>query len=1193
MKKHNIMEITNNCPKNGQEAFTLKPPFWLKELTKEHLSGILDKELKKLPHGSRTSWKDAAYDVMKIIKESREMVTLLQSVKSEFSVQSPDFVCNVNTSQSHASKHCRGSNSSESEIDLYDDSHQRQIVEDTSYYKPHETRVKALHCLINIQPLEAVSSEYWLQLQQNLLDGLCDKDQEVFDLCIKIHAKILSSSSPPEVIKDGFLSLIEGLRSYYSRKFHELLPMFESGIDNKLPVHSHVLRISHLIFHTLKQMPKNWMKFGKSIVNEIVDAFLALITMHTYDCMYSQTFLYPFHLLAIFDPDASWCVACFYGKFGYDTFLSKQSRIVVLLRYIAEEIHAYLKSPSAKVILDFDSNYSSERVKFSTFLHCINIISIIGSSKSGQCIFPVASKVQDKLYSLPNIFERLLILLNERNNATLSVLENHIVDAVKRLLKCKDSPLLNDYNFASVLLRPLEKVTEDFCDIPPHTLQLLTVLCESVYGRYHLLGVSALQDQIVQYLHSSSTRHNIRKQSGVKFSSPDEYCPAHIIAQCASILLKCKNADTDSLVSLLKIITKLYNYHDAVVILNDQNVTVIAPAARTYKELSSLYDVDLQPCQENSTSSQSQMLLSALREFLLEVGSSPLGVVELSQYDSLIADLLRTILSMPCVPWYDYELRRKVALLAAHPEGGDTLAEDGCKAISHALNKLWAAHEAEDYIVKGLDREIELAEKEFFSIVYVVSCTLTGTEVLLRDQQGSEETLVESSNNPPSTVAELLTLECGMDPWHYTGLLVLRILAANLDTWLHLETTLGIQNRLLTLQRENIVSPIREEDKEEKTTKKNIIIDECSLLRHQILMSTYVIGGPSERTIPSIEMDFDTLEDDEGPRLFGELPNIPIRSPNVRSSRYKSYSDLQKFLQDTRKGLHDSNWLVRARKLFRTACQEPVKPVVLLELVEQVAQCTPKTSVTINWPGSGLDDGSILCDEEILAINMAVRYGCQSRLLQTCRPNTENLRQFLLLTQTALNYRHNVPTFKGFDWFTATVFLLCGGNTERCCNFMTQFVTVPAAVVLWPVLAEANDIKNFMFTFSHLLESLLAMELPTLHGAMKLAGVPCGLVCFSWLRQCFWNILDWGQICQWLALCVLHPADMCLYFCIALLRHIQPHVIKEAVKGNVWEAIKLTPITGFRVGDNIAYLEEISRRHRSRILSKLHDIIVV
>jgi hypothetical protein len=60
---------------------------------------------------------------------------------------------------------------------------------------------------------------------------------------------------------------------------------------------------------------------------------------------------------------------------------------------------------------------------------------------------------------------------------------------------------------------------------------------------------------------------------------------------------------------------------------------------------------------------------------------------------------------------------------------------------------------------------------------------------------------------------------------------------------------------------------------------------------------------------------------------------------------------------------------------------------------------------------------------------MRNRYGVELHLLQENSKNEENLTQLLHLSHS-LKYRKG-ETFQGFDWFIATVFVLCGGNMER------------------------------------------------------------------------------------------------------------------------------------------------------------------
>jgi hypothetical protein len=70
---------------------------------------------------------------------------------------------------------------------------------------------------------------------------------------------------------------------------------------------------------------------------------------------------------------------------------------------------------------------------------------------------------------------------------------------------------------------------------------------------------------------------------------------------------------------------------------------------------------------------------------------------------------------------------------------------------------------------------------------------------------------------------------------------------------------------------------------------------------------------------------------------------------------------------------------------------------------------------------------------------MSSRYGMELHLLQESPQNEENLTQLIHLSHS-LRRHTNCRTFQGFDWFIATVFLLCGGNMERCVFMTLSFI---------------------------------------------------------------------------------------------------------------------------------------------------------
>lgn len=50
-------------------------------------------------------------------------------------------------------------------------------------------------------------------------------------------------------------------------------------------------------------------------------------------------------------------------------------------------------------------------------------------------------------------------------------------------------------------------------------------------------------------------------------------------------------------------------------------------------------------------------------------------------------------------------------------------------------------------------------------------------------------------------------------------------------------------------------------------------------------------------------------------------------------------------------------------------------------------------------------------------------------------------------------------------------------------------------------------------------------------------------ICQLWTRQCFWNYLDWPEICHYVTICILLGVDYQVYMCVAILKHMQRDIL--------------------------------------------------
>lgn len=66
-------------------------------------------------------------------------------------------------------------------------------------------------------------------------------------------------------------------------------------------------------------------------------------------------------------------------------------------------------------------------------------------------------------------------------------------------------------------------------------------------------------------------------------------------------------------------------------------------------------------------------------------------------------------------------------------------------------------------------------------------------------------------------------------------------------------------------------------------------------------------------------------------------------------------------------------------------------------------------------------------------------------------------------------------------------------------------------------------------------------------------------MCLHWLAQCFWNYLDWTDVCHYLCCCVLLGADYQVYTCVAAFKHLQPEILQHTQTQELQLFLKVSP----------------------------------
>ncbi|XP_039276742.1 protein broad-minded isoform X2 [Nilaparvata lugens] len=568
-------------------------------------------------------------------------------------------------------------------------------------------------------------------------------------------------------------------------------------------------------------------------------------------------------------------------------------------------------------------------------------------------------------------------------------------------------------------------------------------------------------------------------------------------------------------------------------------------------------------------------LMNSLQNFIVKVGTTPLGFSLLMRASpTSLAGCLLHRLEQPDTPWLQPDWRIFVTFAAATRNGGQVIGQRAAALAKSQLLDLWAALELET------DSTIDIDECRQHLLTVMATCgsSLQGVTAIVNiandgdntdDDNASDDTITEQLfEYRPASALELLSkkslLEVSSCDYRVqeTVLTVLNIFTSQLNCALYLQAKLQIQELLLAQQKLNRV------DESSDT----VIVDECSLLRHEILERSHVAGRPGV----------------DG-KLYFAFPSLSTasaeRRQRPRTAKHGGGGELSRFLQETRSGLHDTAWLKQARKAYRAGCAagDEIKCGLFVDLVSLVPKAVVGDRPTIDslkWPTIDQVETVNLLPEEEIGVQMAVRYGLHHRALQPSQHNAENLMLMLRMVKLMFG-RDEQETFTGFDWFLSTIFLISGGNVERCQNILSVLVTLSCIIFIWPSYAQFQG--HSTDAFGHLLESMVAHEVPFAFNALRMAGISWWQLCDGWLSECLWRLLSWRDLCSWLTFLLLHSsADYPLYLLAAIPLHSHSHLLHCSLS-----SIVTNPPDRLNMNDLLPHIDKLWKRYHSGLLPLL------
>ncbi|KAJ3128808.1 hypothetical protein HK100_008957 [Physocladia obscura] len=391
------------------------------------------------------------------------------------------------------------------------------------------------------------------------------------------------------------------------------------------------------------------------------------------------------------------------------------------------------------------------------------------------------------------------------------------------------------------------------------------------------------------------------------------------------------------------------------------------------------------------------------------------------------------------------------------------------------------------------------------------------------------------------------------------GLRILSLLTSSLDSFILLESKFSFQTSLLKQQEEIRLDHECDE----------FIIDHNSLLRNKILVATYLMGGPNERHIPH-ETDFDS----ELPILFCQYP-----CPEVYSS-YNDYHCSSPEFDSTKTQLFQivsDNDRAKAAlgiqqvkiQIISTISAGPLSitsirllitymhEVLNLAVIDQNAtvfgfQLKQESNIQ-NQPEFNDWTAKISKTNE-LGLSLVVRY-IQYLLPEIDEQKTrKDLGELFRRLEYMSLKKFDSNSHQNFDGFVATIFILHECSLQSSLEFLNLIHQFSASSFIWPFRSQLeanhkheNHVPLLYSVMCFFVELILEQEHPNIFSAFTLSGCTSSQISYRWFREMLWNVIDFPQIAAYTFLSVTLGADWQIYFCIALLQHLESGIMSSTL----------------------------------------------
>ncbi|NXX40193.1 BROMI protein, partial [Tricholaema leucomelas] len=1120
------------------------------------------------------------------------------------------------------------------------------LVERLDPIQPKEVRQEALQTLCLASPSDVLNSESWPNLRKHLTVSLSDPDATFSEKILRFYAKTFSSS-PFNMTRDVYTSLAKHLELYFLSGEYSL--RISAGLDVSNTNIYQLLKKVRLLNEYQKEAPSSWIRHPEKYMEEVVESTLSLLSVKCEPHHpTSSDFLGPVYFLALLDIKAVWFkkwTHAYYSRTVVLRLLEKKYKS--LINAAVQQCLDYFEFCKTSANKNFRASniswqhcsdkenisYTGPELQYVYSVHSLCLLGRLLIYKESQSLFPVQLKTRKDGVSISDLLVLFTQLIYYSPSSPKTALAAHTENYSTESLVMEILQVLCDqtgcaaeclYTDAVIdaLLHPVQSLLSDK---KVHINCLETTLTDVADI---LARIAAVEDGLSVLLYGENE----------KTAKEDSPTAVHVIVQFTKRLLR----DDISLLSgskLLPVVKGAFIFVCRQMYRTCEGLQMLIPyglhesIAEAWKKTSLLSERVPTPITgADSTSSiglESKNILlweETLLDALLNFSATPKGLFLLHS-TGVMNDCVNFMVSslskkLQTDEYEEFDSKAIVAQMATTPAGAVALQSSGF--IKALVTELWALLECgkDDLRITRpkstpVDPIDPSCQKSFLSLINLLTYPAV-LELLSKQDIPNKPTysLREVPTGITDIIDRLIILNSdakihslfSYEQSHTFGLRLLNVLCCELNTLLLLETQYKVSQALLTAQEENVT--------ETSEGPRDFIIDSLSVERNHVLVRLNLIGGPQERILPLRVLDKGS---DPYPwPMFSSfpLPKCYLAEP-PRKAEFKQGKDLDKLLSLLKSPEKPTGWTEMCRKQFckvMKARPDNISGTILAELLQKLVSHLPDSQ--LDWYFSTGDYKAVdadvkkesLSSVQQLGVEMTVRYGKYLNLLK--EPRAEDGLCFVLMNcEKFLKQQQRTVVsslcclqehYAGYDWFASSVFLIMAGDGERTLKFLQQFSHHLTSAFLWPprlhlsiylpVTTVESGIHPAYFCSAHHVEMLLKAELPLVSSAFHIAGFTPSQICLVWITQCFWNYMDWIEICHYIALCILLGPDYQVYMCISVFRHLQQDILKHTEAKDLQIFLKEEALHEFRVSDYLEYMESLEVIYRPMLLKEMSSI---